>query len=79
MEYTPKLIVCGASSYPRTIDFKNTIIIMTSNLGTNLDIKNIGFLPINNNEEIEVHKKITSNTHSTFIEIPLQTGYNMIS
>jgi glycine hydroxymethyltransferase len=22
MEYTPKLIVCGASSYPRTIDFK---------------------------------------------------------
>ncbi len=28
-----------------------------------------------NNEEIEVHKKITSNTHSTFIEIPLQIKY----
>ena len=30
----PKMIIAGASAYARTIDFKNTVIIMTSNIGT---------------------------------------------
>lgn len=40
-------------SKKRKVDFTNSIIIMTSNLGTNQDIKNMGFLQnINNNEEM---------------------------
>lgn len=35
----------------RKIDFTNSIIIMTSNLGTNPDLKNVGFLSNNNTNE----------------------------
>ena len=34
LECKPKMIIAGASAYARTIDFKNTVIIMTSNIGT---------------------------------------------
>ena len=41
----PKLIVAGASAYPRKIDFKNTVLIMTSNAGAEniISPKRLGF------------------------------------
>jgi len=55
-------------SYHRTIDFKNTIIIFTSNVGT-YDIsqnKNIGFNRQSNEYDDEMRDKILEETKKTF-------------
>jgi len=53
-------------SKKRKVDFTNSIIIMTSNLGANLDIKNVGFLQ-NNNTNDEMIKAVNKAFSPEFI------------
>ena len=67
-EHRPKLIVCGASAYPRAIDFSKIVEIAHANGGRVLaDIAHIaglvctGFHP----DPVEVCEFVTSTTHKT--------------
>lgn len=53
-------------SKKRKIDFTNSIIIMTSNLGANQDLKNVGFIENSNNNE-EMLKSINKHFSPEFI------------
>lgn len=53
-------------SKKRKVDFTNSIIIMTSNLGTNLDIKNMGFVPNSQNNE-EMLKSVNKHFSPEFL------------
>jgi len=52
----------------RTVDFRNTVIIMTSNLGTELARRGgaLGFLPDTNEDAIADHQKIEKALRETF-------------
>ena len=53
-------------SKKRKIDFSNSIIIMTSNVGSNLEDRNIGFLSFNKNEE-EIIKSVNKQFSFEFV------------
>ncbi|MCI0708739.1 MAG: AAA family ATPase [Chloroflexi bacterium] len=52
----------------RTVDFRNTVIIMTSNLGTEFAKRGgaLGFVPHTDKEAVADHKRIEEAMHKTF-------------
>ena len=53
-------------SRKRKVDFTNSIIIMTSNLGSNIELKNMGFLPNSKSDE-EMLKSVNKHFSPEFL------------